>query len=81
MLVYVDEVARLLVTDFDLKAGELKFYRPKVDKTQTHKLTVRTLAVCSLGNCYKQKCLLRNRCICANQNVIGVLSFYTRFMQ
>jgi len=27
-----------------LKAGELKFYRPKVDKTQTHKLTPRTLA-------------------------------------
>lgn len=40
----VGEVARLAVTDFDLKAGELKFYRPKVDKTQTHKLTVRTLA-------------------------------------
>jgi len=40
----VGEVARLLVTDFDLKAGELKFYRPKVDKTQTHKLTPRTLA-------------------------------------
>ncbi len=40
----VGEVARLAVTDFDLKAGELKFYRPKVDKTQTHKLTPRTLA-------------------------------------
>ncbi|MCX6067935.1 MAG: tyrosine-type recombinase/integrase [Chloroflexi bacterium] len=40
----VGEVARLLVTDFDLQAGELKFYRPKVDKTQTHKLTPRTLA-------------------------------------
>jgi len=40
----VGEVARLAVTDFDLKAGELKFYRPKVDKTQTHKLTSRTLA-------------------------------------
>ena len=40
----VGEVARLVVTDFDLKAGELKFYRPKVDKTQTHKLTPRTLA-------------------------------------
>jgi integrase len=40
----VGEVARLLVTDFDLKAGELKFYRPKVDKTQIHKLSVRTLA-------------------------------------
>ena len=40
----VGEVARLSVTDLDLKAGELKFYRPKVDKTQTHKLTTRTLA-------------------------------------
>jgi integrase len=39
----VGEVARLMVTDFYMKAGELKFYRPKVDKTQTHKLTPRTL--------------------------------------
>lgn len=39
----VGEVARLAVTDFDLRAGELKFYRPKVDKTQTHKLTPKTL--------------------------------------
>jgi integrase len=39
----VGEVARLAVTDFDLKAGELTFYRPKVDKTQTHKLTARSL--------------------------------------
>lgn len=38
------EVAGLTVTDFDLKAGELKFYRPKVDKTQTHRLTKDTLA-------------------------------------
>lgn len=40
----VGEVARLVVTDFDLKAGSLTFYRPKVNKTQTHKLTARTLA-------------------------------------
>jgi integrase len=39
----VGEVARLAVTDFNLKAGELTFYRPKVDKTQTHRLTARTL--------------------------------------
>jgi integrase len=39
----VGEVAPLAVTDFDLKAGELRFYRPKVDKTQTHRLTPRTL--------------------------------------
>ena len=39
----VGEVAILAVTDFDLKAGELRFYRPKVDKSQTHKLTPRTL--------------------------------------
>lgn len=38
----VGEVAALQVTDLDLKAGELRFYRPKVDKTQTHKLTVDT---------------------------------------
>lgn len=33
------EVAGLQVSDFDLKAGELRFYRPKVDLTQTHRLT------------------------------------------
>jgi integrase len=39
----VGEVALLAVTDFDLKAGTLIFYRPKVDKTQTHALTPPTL--------------------------------------
>lgn len=38
------EVAGLLVTDFDLKAGELVFYRPKVDLIQRHKLTAATRA-------------------------------------
>jgi len=37
------EVELLKVSDFDLKAGELRFYRPKVDKAQTHKLTADTL--------------------------------------
>ena len=37
------EVAALEVTDFDLNAGTLNFYRPKVDKRQTHKLTSDTL--------------------------------------
>lgn len=40
----VGEVAILAVGDFDLARGELRFYRPKVDKTQTHKLTPRTQA-------------------------------------
>ncbi len=39
----VGEAVILEVKDFDLKVGELTFYRPKVDKTQTHKLTARTL--------------------------------------
>ncbi len=39
----VGEVARLQVTDIDLKRGELRFYRPKVDKVQRHKLTQNTL--------------------------------------
>ena len=39
----VGEVAALQVADFDLKAGELKFYREKVNKTQTHKLDPMTL--------------------------------------
>ena len=33
------ELATLQVTDVDLAAGVLRFYRPKVDKAQTHKLT------------------------------------------
>jgi integrase len=37
-------VAILTVGDFDLKAGEFTFYRPKVSRTQTQKLTPRTLA-------------------------------------
>lgn len=35
----VGELAGLAVTDLDLEAGELRFYRPKVDKLQTHQLT------------------------------------------
>jgi len=38
----VGEVARLQVSDFDLKAGEMRFRRPKVDKVQTHKLSADT---------------------------------------
>ncbi len=40
----VGEVAGLRVDSYDLKAGELRFYRPKVDRLQTHKLTPDTLA-------------------------------------
>jgi integrase len=39
----VGEVTRLQVAEFDLKAGEMRFYRPKVDKTQTHKLSADTM--------------------------------------
>ena len=39
----VGEVVLLKATDFDLKAGKLVFDRPKVDLTQTHKLTADTL--------------------------------------
>jgi integrase len=39
----VGEVARLQVSDFDLKSGEMRFLRPKVDKVQTHKLSADTL--------------------------------------
>jgi len=35
----VGEVAALTVDNVDLKAGEIKFYRPKVDKVQMHRLT------------------------------------------
>lgn len=41
----VGEVAGLTVTDFEIKTGTLKFYRPKVDKIQSHKMTPRTLQV------------------------------------
>jgi integrase len=39
----VGEIATLQVSDFDLRAGRMVFYRQKVDKTQTHRLTDRTL--------------------------------------
>jgi len=38
------EVAGLKVSDFDLAAGEMRFYRPKVSLTQIHRLTQDTLA-------------------------------------
>lgn len=40
----VGELAALRVTDIDLASGHLRFYRPKVAKTQTHKLTRDALA-------------------------------------
>jgi integrase len=40
----VGEVSGLTVDCFDLKTGELTFYRLKVDWTQTHRLTPDTLA-------------------------------------
>ncbi len=39
----VGEVALLTVSAIDLKGGTLKFYRPKVDKMQEHKLSPDTL--------------------------------------
>jgi integrase len=38
----VGEVEGLRVADFDLKRQEMRFYRPKVDKVQTHQLTENT---------------------------------------
>ncbi len=40
----VGEVASLVAEDFDLERGVLRFYRQKVDKTQTHQLSDDTLA-------------------------------------
>lgn len=37
------EVALLTVADFNLPAGTFSFYRPKVDKQQTHKMSADTL--------------------------------------
>lgn len=37
------EVAILQVENFDLEAGTMRFYRPKVDKVQTHRLSPDTL--------------------------------------
>jgi len=39
----VGELAGLQVTAIDLRAGNLRFYRPKVDVEQTHRLTSDTL--------------------------------------
>jgi len=40
----VGEVSLLKVEGFNLEHGKMTFYRPKVDKTQTHNLTADTLA-------------------------------------
>jgi integrase len=40
----VGELALLTVENFDLPAGELRFYRPKVNMVQTHRLTPDSLA-------------------------------------
>ena len=40
----VGEVASLTAADFDLARGVLRFYRSKVDKTQSHQLSIDTLA-------------------------------------
>lgn len=59
----VGEVVLLEVADFDLKNGVLTFYRPKVDKAQTHKLTADTLralhAWIDSGDCAPMGPLLR----------------------
>ena len=39
----VSEIAGLRVDDFDLAAGTMRFYRPKVDLVQTHELSRDTL--------------------------------------
>lgn len=49
----VGEVASLTPADFDLSRGVLRFYRSKVDKTQTHRLSDDALAAaeaCLNGN-------------------------------
>lgn len=40
----VGEVAALTVSDFDLRSGTLRFFRPKVNKEQVHQLTNDTRA-------------------------------------
>ena len=58
------EVAGLQVADLDLGAGELRFYRPKVDKIQTHRLTRDALraarAYVEAGDCPPAGPLLRS---------------------
>jgi hypothetical protein len=43
----VGEIAALNRKNFNLKAGTLTFYRPKVNKTQTHELMARPRRVFS----------------------------------
>ncbi|KAF0108211.1 MAG: integrase [Chloroflexi bacterium] len=43
----VGEAAALSVTDFSIKEQELRFFRPKVNKEQIHRLTADTLAALS----------------------------------
>lgn len=58
----VGELALLEVTAFDLKAGAFTFYRPKVDKVQTHRMThdtVRAIAAWLLSDAPAMGALLR----------------------
>ena len=59
----VGEVARLQMSDIDLRGGEMRFLRPKVDKVQTHRLSADTLralhAWFESGNAPGTGCLLR----------------------
>ena len=41
----VGELAGLKRQDFNLEAGTFAFYRPKVDRTQTHRMSAATLAI------------------------------------
>ena len=68
----VQEVAGLAVRDFDLAAGELRFYRPKVDKIQTHKLTADTLAVARADRW--RRALHQHRGRCCGPRVRGARS-------
>lgn len=59
----VGEVALLKVSDFDLEAGLFSFFRPKVDATQTNRMTPDTLSALrryiSYGDCPEAGRLLR----------------------
>ena len=68
------EVAGLAVGDFDLAAGELRFYRPKVDKMQTHRLTADTLAAARayMGAQRSSPCLAAGTAAATGAGVAGL---------
>jgi len=69
------ELALIQVSDVDLEQGELRFYRPKVDKVQTHRLSRDSLRAARVwfehGDALESGALLRSSMKSKHGNKLG----------